>query len=598
MCLRVLKRVTMMETGENQTLLNSRESRGCCIRCCRSCCVGCVCSKGILLLLTWSVLIHSFGYYMYFQFLSSVPSFVYLFIAMSVVQAVVFLLYPVAGLMGEVCLSRYKLMIVGTILALIGIFIAVPTLTMAIFNKENDYLGETCKKNECMDYPFLVPACVSLVIYQFGLGLFEANAIQFGTDQLQFASNEKLSVFVNWYFWSLYIVNSFIPVTYVIGLGISSAVVYIPFLSSGVAILGLFSFISISIMLFCCCGCHSHFTTEPVGRINPVKHIITVLNYARHHSQAVFRSAFTYGEVPSRLDLAKDRYGGPFTTEEVEDVKTFGRILLVLISLFGFLLLPSTMPSLIILKYYAKLSTGYRILFGVSYCLNILNILPALLIPVHMLIIRPCFNRYTYRISILNKMGTGLVLVVLSLGLMTPVDVSLYEFIESVNSSSYDISLYSTFNESGSPPNYILPVIIVSQFLNGLSLILVFLSALEFILAQGPRSMQGLLIGLWYAYQSVYVLLQIPALVLQSYQPFDYQLIITVLKTCLAVLSLIVFIIISRWYKYRQREESSEINRQAIIEEYTERQLITAREAYDYDNEYNYLSDYSCHTIN
>ena len=125
---------------------------------------------------------------------------------MSVVQAVVFLLYPVAGILGEVYLSRYKLMIVGTILTLIGIFIAVPTLTMAVFNK-GDYFEETCKKNECMDYPFLVPACVGLVIYQFGLGLFEANAIQFGTDQLQFASNAKLSVFVNWYFWSLYTTN-------------------------------------------------------------------------------------------------------------------------------------------------------------------------------------------------------------------------------------------------------------------------------------------------------------------------------------------------------------------------------------------------------
>ena len=108
--------------------------------------------------------------------------------------------------------------------------------------------------------------------------------------------------------------------------------------------------------------------------------------------------------------------------------------------------------------------------------------------------------------------------------------------------------------------------------------------------------MQGLLIGLWYAYQSVYVLLQIPPLILQSYEHFDYWL--TVVKTCLAVLSLILFIIISRWYKYRQREESSEINRQAVIEDYTERQLITEREAFDYDNEYNYLSDYSCHTVN
>ena len=320
-----------MEGEQNQSILNRRVSRDCCIRCCRSCCVGCVCSKGILLLLTWSVLIHSFGYYLYFLSVSIFSSFLYLFIAVSVVQAVVFLLYPVAGILSEVCLSRYKLMIVGTIVTLIGIFIAVPTLTMAVINK-GDYFEETCKRNECMDYPLLVPACVGLVIYQFGLG---SNAIQFGTDQLQFASNDKLSVFVNWYFWSLYITNIIYP--------------FILFSGIGFAILGVLSCISISIILLCCCGCHSHFTTEPVGRINPVKHIFKVLKYARHHSQPVFRSAFTYGEV---LDLAKDRYGGPFTTEEVEDVKTFGRILLVLISLFGFLLLPNTLTSLAVYYMY------------------------------------------------------------------------------------------------------------------------------------------------------------------------------------------------------------------------------------------------------
>ena len=350
-------------------------------------------------------------------------------------------------------------------------------------------------------------------------------------------------------------------------------------------------------MLFCCCGCHRHLAKEPVGRFNPVKHIFKVLNYAKHHSQPVFRSAFTYGEVPSRLDLAKIRYGGPFTTEEVEDVKTFGRILLVLISLFGFLLLPNTLSSFTVCNYYTYFSDNWQTAVGYYflYLVNIQYILPVLLIPVHMLIIKPCFNRYTYRITILNKMGAGLILVVMSLGLMTAVDVSLHNFVESVNLSSYkNISLDSTFNESGSPPNYIPPVIIASQFLNGLSLILVFLSALEFILAQGPRSMQGLLIGLWYAYQSVSVLLGVSYLLLHSYQNFHYWL--TVLNTCLAVLSFTVFIIMSRCYKYRQREESSEINRQAIIEEYTERQLIGVKHI-DYDDEHTSSSDYSFHTV-
>ena len=477
---------------------------------------------------------------------------------MSVVQAIVFFLYPVAGLLGELYFSRQQIMIGGTILSLIGVVITVPLATVELFFSEH------------YSRLFITISCFGIVIYQFGLGLFESNAIQFGTDRLQFGSNDK---FVNWYFWSMNFNTS--------ALFFSFSLLNM----LGLVFLGGLSFILISITLFCCCcGCHRNLTTEPVSHVNPVKHIFKVLNYARHHSQPVFRSAFTYGEVPSRLDLAKNRYGGPFTTEEVEDVKTFGRILLVLTSLFGFLLLPNTLWSFEVYFFFDDSDENSYFQY-----VNIQSILPVLLIPVHMLIIRPCFNRYTYRISILNKMGIGLILVVMSLCLMTTVDVSLYKF-----SLKFD----SDIDDEDSPHKYILPVIIISQILNGLSLIFISLSALEFILAQGPRSMQGLLIGLWYAYQSVSVLLEIPSQrlkFLNLIQHFQYWL--TVLKTCLAVVSLIVFIIISRWYKYRQREESSEINRQAIIEEYTERQLITDRESFDYDNEYNYLRNYSYHTV-
>ena len=39
--------------------------------------------------------------------------------------------------------------------------------------------------------------------------------------------------------------------------------------------------------------------------------------------------------TPSRLDLGKEQYGGPFTSEGVEDVKTFLCLLLLLVTLFG-----------------------------------------------------------------------------------------------------------------------------------------------------------------------------------------------------------------------------------------------------------------------
>ena len=54
---------------------------------------------------------------------------------------------------------------------------------------------------------------------------------------------------------------------------------------------------------------------------NPIKLIIQVLNYTRKHRYPERRSAFTYidEEQPSRIDFGKEKFGGPFTEEEVED---------------------------------------------------------------------------------------------------------------------------------------------------------------------------------------------------------------------------------------------------------------------------------------
>ena len=53
-----------------------------------------------------------------------------------------------------------------------------------------------------------------------------------------------------------------------------------------------------------------------------------------------YKSAFTVNkDHPPRLDLAKRRYGGPFTTLQVENVKTFYRLLLVLCSMVTVLIL-------------------------------------------------------------------------------------------------------------------------------------------------------------------------------------------------------------------------------------------------------------------
>ena len=62
---------------------------------------------------------------------------------------------------------------------------------------------------------------------------------------------------------------------------------------------------------------------------NPLKLIYQVLRYAVKNKHPRLRSAFTYWEDKpySRIDLGMATYGRPFTTEQVEDVKTFFSIL-------------------------------------------------------------------------------------------------------------------------------------------------------------------------------------------------------------------------------------------------------------------------------
>ena len=64
-------------------------------------------------------------------------------------------------------------------------------------------------------------------------------------------------------------------------------------------------------------------------RKNPYRLVYGVVKFAIQHKKPVRRSAFTYCEnrCPSRIDFGMQRYGGPFTTEEVEDVEVLFNIL-------------------------------------------------------------------------------------------------------------------------------------------------------------------------------------------------------------------------------------------------------------------------------
>ena len=149
-------------------------------------------------------------------------------------------------------------------------------------------------------------------------------------------SSEDLSSFIHWYYWSLQLGQLVIFYTLIsLLLYITNCKINIDNSNQNVEILGwIFLFPSIFQAIHGVIVLHrskSHLYID-VTRPNPLKSIINVLSYAWN---PVNCSAFTYWEndIPSRIDLGKRKYGGPFTNEQVEEVKTLLRLLILIISL-------------------------------------------------------------------------------------------------------------------------------------------------------------------------------------------------------------------------------------------------------------------------
>ena len=123
-------------------------------------------------------------------------------IAIFVILGLLFLSYPLLGYIADVCLTRYRtlkcfliFLIVGCTIALLPYFVAILVgltemfVGISIFDKANRSVE-------------ILPVIPLIALITTGVGLFEANAIQFGMDQLLEAPTPKLIAFIHWYYWT------------------------------------------------------------------------------------------------------------------------------------------------------------------------------------------------------------------------------------------------------------------------------------------------------------------------------------------------------------------------------------------------------------
>ena len=191
------------------------------------------------------------------------------------------------------------------------------------------------------------------------------------------------------------------------------------------------------------------------------KLIYKVIKFAIVTKYPRCRSAFTYceDELPSRIDFGKSKYGGPFTTEQVEDVKTLLR-LLPLISIFA--MIASTLVAANILythveklynrftKWHVVGEPGYRETITDCYAeislTNSVSLGILLLIMFHEFIIYPLFQRCICcgRIKSLWKILIGIIAQIMRVTTLIAFDViSRHNYLK----SEYNTTIQCIFHE-------------------------------------------------------------------------------------------------------------------------------------------------------
>ena len=235
--------------------------------------------------------------------------------------------FPVAGILADIKYGRYKTVVTSLSIVLLAAVLVAGVGAILYFSGLFRWprgIGVVC----------YVLGGMAVIMLYVGLIGFTANVVQFGMDQLHDSPAEDSTLFIHWYVWTYYASFFITQTTFLLAMLLFNYVfgfagLYLPLITLVVVAIVL------AITLCFIRRRRWWFLIEP-GGLNPYKLVYRVTKFARQHKVPVQRSAFTYceDELPSGLDLGKEKYGGCFTTEQVEDVKAFYGILKVLFS-FG-----------------------------------------------------------------------------------------------------------------------------------------------------------------------------------------------------------------------------------------------------------------------
>ena len=550
----------------------------------------CVQSKAARLILLWnfSVLlaynmfynINIFGLYIGYLILLPLPPFTFIAV-----------LSPVAGLLTDIRFSRAKVVVYNSYVIIVKLIISLIVLASLFTFLHYYHHVEYTYIQKTIDIVLISILFIMVIVYV----VFIINAIQFGMDQLHDSTTEDSILYIHWYVWTYYICSLISQISWNFLLYDRYFYNYDEIVRiSGYCLTSLTCIIILLLLTVSLCVVHYRkvwFLLEPAG-VNPYKMVYRVVKFAYQHKVPLRRSAFTYcdEESPTRLDVGKHKYGGPFTTKQVEDVKAFWGILKVIITIGPAFLLLTVMQSL--LPLFAKHGNTFRNttarqeihLEGITRHILISNgllspLLVVICIPLYLCWIRPHITYYIP--GMLKRIQIALVVMVLSLICTFVMDVVVH-----VSNTEYANCLFGNLTKltdvnvnkfveandiPSSPPLYQNVYFFTTQHvLSALADMLFDIAILEFICSQSPYSMKGLLLGIFFSirslFQGIAVVSIVPFGTVRKIQSLSCGSGFYAMYIVIGLLEFVVFSCVSKRYKYRNVNEPS--NEYRYAEEY------------------------------
>ena len=440
--------------------------------------------------------------------------------------------YPLFGWIADAWIGRYRAILYG----LYSLILGCAFLTLSFIIKEFESLISH------------ITLYTSTIVNSLGIAIIYANTLPFITDQLIGASGDELSAAVHWWYWS-----QIFPIT--MAYNTSCILKNTPQILTSIFL----SFTGLAIGLSNI-FLGQHLLNKTPQITNPIKNIANVLNYARKNNYPRNRSALTYWEqdVPSRLDLGKNKYGGPFSEEEIENVKT--SLILVPI-IFICAMRGIVVPVEWLQQHHMTVTFGKNLKCLFRDELELTHMLATFGIPLYHFIIRPLLQNMTkYTPSMLKVIGVSLFLSIIErIGMVT---IETIGHLQTPNVTCMFNNSSSHFKTELSLNYYWTMTSLIWNIIGTLVFDLVIN---EFIIAQSPQQMKGLFFGLFYGLNGIAKVIGY-----NLYRPFQLmppQSIPTscgfyyyLTQTLLLSLVFIFFLILSKKYKLRVRNNPVNIH--------------------------------------